>query len=46
LPDDVRQMLDVASVLGREFPINALAAAMGEPRDAIIDGLVAPSRSN
>jgi class 3 adenylate cyclase/tetratricopeptide (TPR) repeat protein len=39
LPDDVRQMLDVASVLGREFPINALAAAMGEPRDAIIDGL-------
>jgi eukaryotic-like serine/threonine-protein kinase len=39
LPDDVRKMLDVASVLGREFSIDALAAAMGEPRDVIIDGL-------
>jgi eukaryotic-like serine/threonine-protein kinase len=39
LPDYVRQMLDVASVLGREFSINALAAATGEPRDALIDGL-------
>ena len=39
LPDDVRQMLDVAAVLGREFPLNALAAAIGEPRDAIVNGL-------
>jgi class 3 adenylate cyclase len=39
LPVDVRRMLDVASVLGREFPINALAAATGEPRDAIVEGL-------
>jgi eukaryotic-like serine/threonine-protein kinase len=39
LPDDVRQMLDVASVLGREFPLNALATAVGEPRDAIVNGL-------
>ena len=39
LPEDVRRMLDVASVLGREFPINALVAATGEPRDAIVEGL-------
>jgi class 3 adenylate cyclase/tetratricopeptide (TPR) repeat protein len=39
LPNDVRQTLDVASVLGREFSINALAAATGNPADALIDGL-------
>ena len=39
LSDDVRQTLDVASVLGREFPINALAAATGKPPDVLIEGL-------
>jgi eukaryotic-like serine/threonine-protein kinase len=39
LPDDVRQMLDVASVLGREFPLNVLSAAASKPPDALIDGL-------
>jgi predicted ATPase len=39
LPDDVRQTLDVASVLGREFPIGVLAAATGKPPEALIDGL-------
>ena len=39
LPDDARQTLEVASVLGREFPINALAAARGKPADALIDDL-------
>ena len=39
LPDDARQTLDVASVLGREFSLNALAAATGKPPDALIDVL-------
>jgi eukaryotic-like serine/threonine-protein kinase len=39
LPDDVRQTLDVASVLGREFSLHALAAVTGKPADALIDGL-------
>ena len=32
-------MLDVASVLGREFSLNALAAATGKPPDVLIDVL-------
>ncbi len=39
LPDDARQMLDVASVLGREFSLNALAAATSKPPDALIDAV-------
>ena len=39
LPDEARQTLDVASVLGREFSLNALAAATGKPPDALIDVL-------
>ena len=37
LPEEARQTLDVASVLGREFSLNALAAATGKPPDALID---------
>ena len=32
-------MLDVASVLGREFSLNALASVMGKPPEALIDAL-------
>ncbi len=39
LPDEAREMLDVASVLGREFSLNALASVMGKPPEALIDGL-------
>ena len=39
LPEDAREMLDVASVLGREFSLNALASVMGKPPEALIDGL-------
>jgi class 3 adenylate cyclase len=39
LPDDARQTLDVAAVLGREFPLNALAAATCRPPEALIDVL-------
>jgi class 3 adenylate cyclase len=39
LPDDARQMLDVASVLGREFSLNTLAAATNKPPDSLIDCL-------
>jgi len=37
LPEEARQTLDVASVLGREFSLNALAAATGKAPDALID---------
>ena len=39
LPDEARQMLDVGSVLGREFSLNALASVTGKPPEALIDGL-------
>ena len=39
LPDEAREMLDVASVLGREFSLNALASVMGKPPEVLIDPL-------
>jgi eukaryotic-like serine/threonine-protein kinase len=39
LPDEARRMLDVGSVLGREFSLNALASVTGKPPEALIDGL-------
>jgi eukaryotic-like serine/threonine-protein kinase len=39
LPDDARQTLDIASVLGREFSLHALAAATDKEPDILIDGL-------
>ena len=47
LPDNARQTLEVASVLGREFPIDALAAASWASRPTPSSTvLIAPSRSN
>ena len=39
LPDEAREMLDVASVLGREFSLKALASVMGKPPEVLIDPL-------
>ena len=39
LPDEAREMLDVGSVLGREFSLNALASVMGKPPEVLIDPL-------
>ncbi|HEY1780338.1 MAG TPA: AAA family ATPase [Roseiarcus sp.] len=39
LPDDAREMLDVASVLGRDFSLNALSSVTGKPPEALIDAL-------
>ena len=39
LPDDARQMLDVACVLGREFSVNTLAAATNKSSNSLIDSL-------
>ena len=39
LPDEAREMLDVASVLGREFSLKALASVMAKPPEVLIDPL-------
>ena len=37
LPEDARNALDIASVIGREFGLNILEAATGTPRETLIE---------
>jgi eukaryotic-like serine/threonine-protein kinase len=37
LPEDARSVLDIASVVGRDFNLNRLEAASGLPREAVTD---------
>ncbi len=39
LPEDTRNILDIASVVGREFDLNTLEAASQTPRERLIEAL-------